>query len=212
MNISDAIRQLALRGCEMYLTVCTVDAVDEEARTIDCTPIDEGAQLVGVNLQADQNRKTGIVVIPTVGSDVVVGFINPAVAVMILTTDVKKTILVTGNTELIVEDNNVTLTTAKVNAHLTGEQLRLDANGTTLEIDSNGAVYNSGVETTANATILQQELVKMSARIDGIIQAITTSGVGTSDGGALYKTNMTGIVSALVKEDFSGIIDDKIKH
>lgn len=81
----------------MYMTVCTVDAVDEEARTIDCTPIDEGAQLIGVNLQADQNRQVGIVSIPAVGSDVVVGYISPAVAVVVLTTDITKTMLTIGD-------------------------------------------------------------------------------------------------------------------
>lgn len=64
----------------------------------------------------------------------------------------------------------------------------------------------------ANATKLQEELIKMSTRIDTIIQAIATSPVGTADGGALYKTGMSEIVSSLIKEDFSEIIDNKIKH
>lgn len=64
MDIRSSIRQLALSGTEMYLRVCTVDEVDEDARTIDCTPIDEGAPLVGVNLQADQNGTVGLVRFP----------------------------------------------------------------------------------------------------------------------------------------------------
>lgn len=52
----------------------------------------------------------------------------------------------------------------------------------------------------------------MSTRIDGIIQAITGSAVSPMDGGETYKTNMTTVVSTLQKEDFSKIIDDKIKH
>ena len=44
MNIADAIRQLVLSGnLELYFKVCVVDEVDEEARTIECTPLDEGA-------------------------------------------------------------------------------------------------------------------------------------------------------------------------
>lgn len=196
----------------MYLTVCTVDAVDEEARTIDCTPIDEGAQLLGVNLQANQSEKVGIVALPAVGSEVVVGFINPAVAVAVLTMEVTKTILTIGDTEITVADNAVSLVTKKVKANISGDTLKFDVNGTTLEMDGNKTVWNGGSETTANATNLKQELTKMSARIDGIIQAITASAVAPMDGGATYKANMAAVVSALQKENFSQMIDDKIKH
>lgn len=196
----------------MYLSVCTVDAVDEEARTIDCTPIDEGAQLLGVNLQANQSEKVGIVTLPAVGSEVVVGFINPAVAVAVLTMEVTKTILTIGDTEITVADNAVSLVTKKVKADISGDALKFDVNGTTLEMDGNKTVWNGGSETTANATNLKQELTKMSARIDGIIQAITASAVAPMDGGATYKANMATVVSALTKENFSQMIDDKIKH
>lgn len=54
MTIQEAIRKMAAAGTEPYCKVCTVDAVDEDARTVDCTPLDEGAPLVGVNLQANQ--------------------------------------------------------------------------------------------------------------------------------------------------------------
>ena len=196
----------------MYLCVCTVDAVDEKARSIDCTPINEGAQLLGVNLQADQSGEVGVVSFPAVGSDVVVGFITPAVAVVVLATELTKSVLTIGNTEITVEDNAVSLVTEKVKATLSANTLRLDVDGTTLEMDGDKSVWNGGSETTANATNLQQELTKMSGRIDAIIHAITTSAVAPMDGGATYKTNMTSFVSALQKEDFSNMIDDKIKH
>lgn len=212
MNIATSIQRLALRGCEMYLCVCTVDTVDEKTRTIECTPINEGAQLIGVNLQADQSGEVGVVSFPAVGSDVVVGFINPAVAVVILATEITKTVLTIGKTEATVEDNAVSLVTEKVKATISADTLKLDANGTTLEMNGDKSVWNGGSETTANATNLKQELTKMSARIDGIIKAITTSAVAPMDGGATYKANMGTVVSALQKEDFSKMIDDKIKH
>ena len=212
MSIRNAIKQLALAGTEMYLTVCTVDSVDEEKRTIECTPIDEGAQLLGVNLQADQSQEIGVVSFPAVGSDVLVGFINPAVAVVLLTTEITKTILTIGNTEITVEDNVVSIVTEKGSVNMSGDTLKLDIDGTTLEIDGNKTIWNGGSETTANATELKKQLITMSARIDGIINAITSSAVAPQDGGATYKGNMSAIVSALQKEDFSNMIDDKIKH
>lgn len=195
-SIADSIRHLALRGCEMYLSICTVDSVDEDARTIDCTPIDEGAQLIGVNLQSDQNAEVGFVSFPAVGSDVVVGFINPAVAVVVLATEITKTVLTVSGTEITVKDKAIDIAAGK----------------TTLKMDGKEVVWNGGSETTANATELQNQLNIMSKRITGIITAITDAAVGSQDGGLTYKTQMSAIVSSLKEEDFSNIIDNKIKH
>ncbi|MBD5199221.1 MAG: hypothetical protein HDS83_02345 [Bacteroidales bacterium] len=231
MNIAESIRHLALRGCEMYLCACTVDSVDEEARTIDCTPLDEGAQLIGVNLQADQSGEVGVVSFPAVGSDVVVGFINPAVAVVVLTTELTKSVLKIGSSEITVEDGSVNLTNGNVNATFSdteinlqngenikatfsSDKINLKAGEKTLEMSNNGVVWNGGSETTANATELQSQLKNMSARIDRIIEAINESAVGSMDGGAFFKTNMMAKLSTppLIQENFENIIDQKIKH
>lgn len=212
MNIQNAIKQLALSGSELYLSVCTVDAVDEQTRTIECTPINEGAQLLGVNLQADQSGEVGVVSFPAVGSYVVVGFLNPAVAVVLLTTEISKIMLKVGNTEATVEDNSVVLKTQKGSATLTADNLKLDIDGTTLELKKGLSTWNGGSETTANATELQTQLKKCKARIDAIINALKSSAVAPQDGGATYKTNITTALSGLTSEDYSNIIDDKIKH
>lgn len=212
MNIQNAIKQLALAGSEMYLTVCTVDAVDEKARTIDCTPINEGAQILGVNLQGNQEQEIGVVSFPAVGSDVVVGFINPAVAVVVLTTELTKAVLTIGNTEATVEDNSVVLKTQKGTVTLTADNLKLDIDGTTLELKKGLSTWNGGSETTANATELQTQLYKCKARIDTIINALKSSAVAPQDGGATYKANITAALSGLAAEDYSKIIDNKIKH
>lgn len=212
MNIQNAIKKLALSGSEMYLSVCTVDAVDEQTRTIECTPINEGAQLLGVNLQADQSGEVGVVSFPAVGSYVVVGFINPAVAVVVLTTEISKIMLKIGNTEATVEDNSVVLKTQKGSVTLTADNLKLDIDGTTLELKKGLSTWNGGSETTANATELQSQLNKCKARIDAIINALKSSAVAPQDGGATYKANITTALSGLTSEDYSNIIDDKIKH
>ena len=74
MDIRNAIRLMAQNGTEMYNKICVVDSVDEDMRTIECTPIDEGAPLLGVNLQANQEQEDGVVSFPAVGSYVLVGF------------------------------------------------------------------------------------------------------------------------------------------
>lgn len=212
MDIASAIKAIARQGLEIYLRVCTVDKVDDKKRTVDCTPIDEGAPILGVNLQADQSQNIGVVSFPAEGSDVLVGFINPAVAVVLLTTEITKSVVTIGNTEITVENNAVSLVTEKVSANISADTLKLDVDGTTLEMNGDRSVWNGGSETTANATDLKKQLTTMSARIDSIINALSSSAVAPQDGGATYKTNIATALSGLTKEDFSGMIDDKIKH
>ena len=86
-NIKETIRQLAQGGRQSVSLVCTVDAVDKTARTVDCTPLDESAPLLGVNLQANQESTFGVVAFPKVGSYVVVGFVADGAAGVVLLTD-----------------------------------------------------------------------------------------------------------------------------
>lgn len=190
------MRMLALHGTEMYLKVCTVDARHDDTRTVDVTPIDEGAPILGVNLQADQNLQTGFVPFPTEGSEVLVGFLSQAVGAVLLTTQIDKALLTIEGSEIWVDK----------------DKLSIDINGTTLVMEKDLSTWNGGSETTANATDLKNQLTKVTARIDAIIQAISSSPVSPMDGGATYKAAMTASLAALQKEDYSNIIDDKIKH
>lgn len=90
MTIQEAISRLSATGRELYSKICTVDAVDEDARTVDCTPIDGGAPLLGVNLQANQDSTDGMAAFPAVGSYVVVSFLSPSVGVAVLFDKVDK--------------------------------------------------------------------------------------------------------------------------
>ena len=213
MNLRQAIQQMAMSGAELYCKVCTVDAVDEDARTIDCTPIDEGAPLLGVNLQADQEQEVGVVQFPAEGSDVVVAFLSANVAVVVLATEITKTILTIGDTETIVEDNSVTLTTKSVSVEVKDKTAKIDVDGTTVEFDGNTTIFNGGSETMANATDLKKQLEKMSKRIDGIIDAIKNAVAIPQDGGTgLQKTMVAALAAIVDKENFGQMIDDKIKH
>lgn len=214
MDIAAAIQKMARRGTEMYCKICTVDSVDEGARTIDCSPIDEGAPLVGVNLQADQSQEVGIVALPVRGSSVVVGFLSADVAVVLLTTEVEKIIVTVGDTETVVEDNNIMLTTDKVTVEIKDKTAKIDVDGTTVEFDGTTTTFNGGTETMANATELQKQLNTMSGRIDAIINAISSAGVAAMDGGATFKGALVAALSPYLanKENFGQMIDDKIKH
>lgn len=114
MTLKEAIRVLAMSGTELYCKICTVDAVDEKARTVDCTPIDESAPLVGVNLQASQEGAVGVVQFPAAGSYVVVAFISPAVAVVVLCDQIDKVQLDIGRTSATVTNEAITLNGGKL--------------------------------------------------------------------------------------------------
>lgn len=85
-GVADMIRLLAGRR-EITLQICIVDGVDRSARTVDCTPVDEGAPLLGCNLQACQGSRHGIVFYPKVGSYVLVGMLEGLDAGLVLLTD-----------------------------------------------------------------------------------------------------------------------------
>jgi len=60
---------------------------------------------------------------------------------------------------------------------------------------------------------LQNQLAVVTARIDGIINALKNSTTGTQDGGAAYKAAIVSVLSALnSKEDFSNIASGKVFH
>ena len=216
MNIADAIRKIVLGGdLELYLKICTVDDVDEDARTIECTPIDEGAPLTGVNLQANQSGENGIVLFPAKDSYVIVGFLSPSVACVVLTTEITKAIVTVDKTEIVIESNNVTLNTEKVSVAIDDATTDIKVNDSSvLKLEDGKATFNGGSETMINGNELKNQLTTMSGRIDAIINAISSAGVAPMDGGATFKAALVGTLSPHLanKENFGQIIDNNIKH
>ena len=200
MNIADIIRQIVLGGnLELYFKVCIVDEIDEEARTIECTPIDESAPFTGVNLQADQNGEDGVVLFPAKDSYVVVGFLNPSVACVVLTTKITKVILTTEKVAIEVTDQTAEI---KIN------------DGSVLKLEDGKVTFNDGSETMINGNELKTQLQTMSGRIDAIINAISSAPIAPMDGGATFKGALVASLAPPLanKENFTQIVDDNIKH
>jgi hypothetical protein len=60
---------------------------------------------------------------------------------------------------------------------------------------------------------LQRQLGRMTARIDGIINALANSTTAAQDGGASYKTQIVVALNLLAeKEDFTGLASEKVFH
>lgn len=131
-NIKETIRQLAQGGRQTVSLVCTVDAVDKTARTVDCTPLDESAPLLGVNLQANQESTFGVVAFPKVGSYVVVGFVADGAAGVVLLTDEVESV------EVVISGD-----TARISADKDGVRV-LMGDDTSAELTKEGITLNGG--------------------------------------------------------------------
>lgn len=133
MNIRDAIRELARSGEETVAKICKVDRVDDIARTVDCTPIDEGAPLLGVNLQANQGSDFGVVVIPKEGSYVVVGFVAEGSAGVVLLTDDIESV------EVVIEKDTARAVMDKEGLRINvGEEISLELRKDLVELNGGG--------------------------------------------------------------------------
>lgn len=72
-EIKDLIRDI-VGDMRVYSIACKVNTVNKTEKTIDCSPIDDTADLLEVKLIAD--NKTGFLIIPKVGSYVIVSLTN----------------------------------------------------------------------------------------------------------------------------------------
>lgn len=73
-DIKKAIKGLSETGDEVYSILCTVKSVDLTAKTCYCLPVSGDADITDVSLIV--NAQTGFMIIPTVGSKVLVTMQN----------------------------------------------------------------------------------------------------------------------------------------
>ena len=173
-NLRNIIRQLAQSDGETIALVCTVDAVDKSARTVDCSPINEGAPLLGVNLQANQGADFGLCLFPEIGSFVVVGFIaDGAAGAVLLTEKIESAEIVIGDTSAVMDADGVRIDVGDMSAHL----------------DKNAVTFNGG---DLGGLVKVEELTKRLNLIENDINklksAFSTWVVTAQDGGAALKT------------------------
>lgn len=91
-QIKDALKNITKSDNEPFCVVATVDEVDLVNKTCLCLPIDESkADLMNVRLMSD--NKTGFLIIPKVGSIVVVSFISNELTYVSMFYEVDKILL-----------------------------------------------------------------------------------------------------------------------
>lgn len=173
-NLRNIIRQLAQPDGETIALVCTVDAVDKSARTVDCSPINEGAPLLGVNLQANQGADFGLCLFPEIGSFVVVSFIaDGSAGVVMLTEKIESAEIVIANTSVVMDADGVRIDISDISAHL----------------DKNAVTFNGGdLGGLVKVEDLTKRLNLIENDINKLKSAFSTWEVAPQDGGAALKT------------------------
>lgn len=176
-DLRNIIRQLAQTDGETVALICTVDTVDKTARTIDCTPINEGAPLLGVNLQANQGADFGLCMFPEVGSYVVVGFVaDGAAGAVLLTEKIESAEIVIGDTSAVMD----------------ADGLRVDVGDISARLDKNAVTFNGG---KLGGLVRVEDLTKRLNIIENDINSLKTAVAGwvpvSQDGGAALKTAVT---------------------
>ena len=128
-NIGQMIKTLARQGMDIETRVCVVTAVDAETRTVDCEPLDESAPILGVNLQANQGVKSGIVIFPKVGSHVIVAMMNEGMGgCVIATEEIEKVEVVIGESSIVVTEDGIVLNGGKLGGLVKVEALTAKLN------------------------------------------------------------------------------------
>ena len=106
--IKDLIQQLAYTGQELYVKVCRVTSVDEEAKTADVSPLDGSSPINDVYLVVDFEQG-GFYLQPKVGSLVCVAFINKETAIVVGTSELEKVECILEGFTLKIEDGKLQL-------------------------------------------------------------------------------------------------------
>lgn len=185
-DLRNIIRQLAQPDGETVALVCTVDTVDKTARTIDCSPINEGAPLLGVNLQANQGADYGICLFPEVGSYVIVGFVADGAAGVVLTTEkIESAEVVIGDASAVID----------------AEGLRIDVGDMSAHIDKSTVTFNGGKlgglvkveDLTKRLNIIEKDINKLKSAMSGWTPV-------PQDGGAALKSAAAAWAAATLVE------------
>ena len=200
-GLKDIIRKLSKEGDSASIMVGTVSAVDTGARTVDVEPINEDAPVLGVNLQANQEAKLGVVLFPRVGSYVAVAMLTGySAGVVVLTEDVESIeVNINDGTKLTITEDGISLNVQ---------------DGITLDIDKNAAVFNGGdLGGLINIADLTSHLNTIEKDINNL-KTVFTSWVPTpQDGGAALKSSVASWAGKQLTLSLRGDYEDsKVKH
>lgn len=107
--IKNLITKLAEKGEQSYSLPGKVVEIDDKERTCTIQPHNDDAEILGVRLQANIGLDLGWVIIPKIGSDVIVTFLNDETGYVAIATDVEKVTLNVENQSLFLDKKGMQL-------------------------------------------------------------------------------------------------------
>ena len=163
------------------LIICTVDSFDLETQTCECTPVggDSTTTIPGVQLKAEPND--GILIIPKIGSTVIVAFSLKTSAYIFMFSDI-------DSVDIIIPSATV------------------GGNPTRIKIEEGKITFNDGTfDGLVKVNDLVTKLNNLENKVNSIIaifNAHVHSGVTTGAGSsAISPTPVSGTLTATVKND-----------
>lgn len=104
--IKDTIKQLAGTFNKDFIAFveCTVDSVDPDAQTCDCTAVSGKAETEIPNVKLSAEANNGIIITPTVGSTVIVGISDRVGAFVVMYEDLDVFQIVINTTSFLMND------------------------------------------------------------------------------------------------------------
>lgn len=100
--IQQILQEILLDGHEMYSKVCTVNSVS--GMSCNCSPIDGDADINDVRITADFDNANKFVLVPKVGSLVIVSFLNKDIGFVSMVNEVSEVLYQNGNTVFRIDD------------------------------------------------------------------------------------------------------------
>lgn len=135
-SIRELIRQIVIdEFTEMYGVPCVVESVDEDEGTCACLPVNGDAKFIDVRLQAEAGK--GVLIMPKVGSKVIVQPINTVTGYVSMFSDVDSIKFLDGShgglvkiSDLVTKLNNLEDTVNDLISTLQGIVIPLAPSGT----------------------------------------------------------------------------------
>ena len=127
-KIREAVRKLAgtQLSDEVFLVSCMVESVDEGARTCDCINIEGGAVTDIPNVQLMAEVDDGMLMLPTVGSTVIVLYAKRAIPLVVMFSEVDKVLMISGNSVVSITNDNVKISNGSSSATIADQLIQFN--------------------------------------------------------------------------------------
>ena len=177
MNTSEILHKFIdsrLQTAQIRAVVGEVVSVDEEGCSCEVNPISNEATLYDVRLSPA--NEPGLLLVPAVGSVVVVGFLSAEDAYVAQYSTLSKAIIKVGDTSLTIKGDEVEIKCDQESLLLTAGKTRLKSGTSTVELTAQGVhIERAGVNLSTVLTQLCTQLSAATTLVAGVPTPLTNA-------------------------------------